>query len=67
MSPEWDLKDTKGDATEEDTAKRPDIAGHLNNNKDYKIVPGQVSHSFLTKDQDALKMNNPLKSDQCSE
>ena len=60
MSPEWDLKDTKGDATEEDTAKRPDIAGHPNN-KDYKIVPRQVSHSFLTKDQD------PLKSDQCSE
>ena len=60
MSPEWDLKDTKGDAAEEDTAKRPDIAGHPNN-KDYKIVPRQVSHSFLTKDQD------PLKSDQCSE
>ena len=60
MSPEWDLEDAEEDAAEEETAKRPDIAGHPNN-KDYKIVPGQVSHSFLTKDQD------PLKSDQCSE
>ena len=55
MSPEWDLEDAEEDAAEEETAKRPDIAGHPNN-KDYKILPEQVSDSFLLSLRPRTKM-----------
>ena len=38
----WDIEDPEEDAAEEKTAKRPDIAGHPNNEK-YKIPTVQVS------------------------
>merc|ERR1712192_36067 len=32
LRPEWELEDPEEDAAEDETAKRPDIAGHPNNN-----------------------------------
>merc|ERR1712037_597087 len=54
----WDIEDPEEDAAEEKTAKRPDIAGHPNNEK-YKIPSGQVSDSFLKSLRPGTKM--PLK------
>ena len=45
-NPEWKLKHLEEDALAEETANRPDIAGHPNNKDQFQIP--QVSDDFMS-------------------